>query len=211
MFSRRGMGFSFRGLLSFVLSKRTWVDSKAGTLDRMVLRALADFANDQNQCWPSNEAIMRLTRLSERRVREAVENLIALGELKRELQAGPGRCNLFTITLGRGHDTPPEPGIMRPLRGHNVPKEGAQYAPEYIREEINEKRNGHSPPVLERWKLERDIKSLTLRVEKIRRDNGQELYEGRWRGTLAPEVRAVVEKHKSEIKRLEGQYDDAPN
>jgi DNA-binding MarR family transcriptional regulator len=52
--------------------------------EKLVLLALANFANDKMECWPSQERIAADTELSERTVWAALNRLEALGLLSRE-------------------------------------------------------------------------------------------------------------------------------
>lgn len=52
--------------------------------EKLVLLALANFANDKMECWPSQERIAADTELSERTVWAALNRLEALGMLSRE-------------------------------------------------------------------------------------------------------------------------------
>lgn len=59
-----------------------------GTL--LVLLALADFANDEGICFPSQTTLAKKSRLSSRQVRRVVGDLLASGELA-IVRAGRGR------------------------------------------------------------------------------------------------------------------------
>lgn len=64
---------------------------------KAVLMALADFANDSGQCWPSIRAICEWTCYSERAVRNAIRQLEAAGHIACEVSRGR-TSSLYTIT-----------------------------------------------------------------------------------------------------------------
>ena len=64
-----------------------------------MLLAIADFGNDQHQAWPSMKTLTRKTALGERTVHRAIAQLIKMGELRIEYNAGPGLCNLYQVVL----------------------------------------------------------------------------------------------------------------
>ena len=73
---------------------RVW-ESSPYQGDRLLLHlALADFANDEGECWPSQRTLARKARCSERWVREAISTMIA-----------DGRVEIVEQTLGRGGRT----------------------------------------------------------------------------------------------------------
>ena len=66
-----------------------WDLSKAAGTDRLVLLAIADSADhDGANAWPSIATVARKCLVSERTVQRAIRNLVALGELEVEDQAG---------------------------------------------------------------------------------------------------------------------------
>jgi len=74
-----------------------WENGPAGSSDRFVLLALADYANEAGECWPSVASIQRRTSLSERGVQTIIRRLEAHGWLS--VQTGNGRkgCNQYLI------------------------------------------------------------------------------------------------------------------
>jgi hypothetical protein len=74
-----------------------WERGPVKQSERFVLLALADYANDDGECWPSIAGIARKTCLSERGVQTIIRRLEADGWL--EIEAGNGRknCNLYHI------------------------------------------------------------------------------------------------------------------
>lgn len=83
--------------MSLKVTSLVWERSRAegGTL--LVALAIADFADDDGEAFPSIGALCRKSRLSERAVRYALRDLEALGELSTEIGAGPKGRNLYRI------------------------------------------------------------------------------------------------------------------
>jgi Helix-turn-helix domain len=69
--------------------------------DRLILLlALADFANDEGYCWPSNESLAHRCRCSERHIQRMIQSLIKDGDITR-LREGRGRGNSSLYLLER--------------------------------------------------------------------------------------------------------------
>ena len=81
--------------LSVRVLTHVWNDSKARLGARLVLLALADFANDAGEAWPSLASLSAKTRLSQREVRYALRNLERLGEIKTRRNKGPHGCHVY--------------------------------------------------------------------------------------------------------------------
>jgi hypothetical protein len=77
--------------------------SRAEHAARLVLIAIADNASQlDGVAWPSQEEIARKTLLGERTVRDAIDELVELGELETRLgQSGRIRQNVYRVTVGR--------------------------------------------------------------------------------------------------------------
>jgi hypothetical protein len=96
--------------MSIKLMTEVWDHSKANGNGLLLMLAIADFANDQREAWPSVGTLAKRTRLGERSVQRLATELQAMGEL--EIVVGGGRlgCNIYRIScLGGGCqiDTPP--------------------------------------------------------------------------------------------------------
>ena len=69
--------------------KRAWQTDLAQGSDKLVLLALADFANDASgEAWPSNETLAAKCSRSEQAVRDALRRLVAAGHLTRIDRSG---------------------------------------------------------------------------------------------------------------------------
>ena len=90
---------------------------------RLVLLALADFANENGVCWPSIRVLADRTRMSERGVQKAVRSLEA-GNLLAIRTGGFGReggryANTYTLTL-KGEPCAPTPEHHSGVRVNTV-------------------------------------------------------------------------------------------
>jgi hypothetical protein len=90
--------------MSVAMSTRVWKHGKAKRGARLVLLALADFANDHGEAWPSLGTLAIKTRLSDRDVRYALRRLEHAGEIKTLRNQGPHGSNLYQITITEGED-----------------------------------------------------------------------------------------------------------
>lgn len=116
-----------------------WALERGATLkllasDRLVLIYLADMANGEMVCWPSQETIVRWTGLALRTVREALHRLDARQLIRVESSAGclPKYHILRPITPANGSGvTGVDPGRMSPTTPANGNGEPRQNVPTY--------------------------------------------------------------------------------
>lgn len=75
---------------------------------RLVMLAIADYSDDRGEAYPSVASLARKSGLSERATHYAIAELIEIGELVVEKNAGPRGCNIFRVQLLHGckHSTP---------------------------------------------------------------------------------------------------------
>lgn len=112
--------------------------------ERLLLLAIADFADDQGHAWPAVQSLASKCCLSERGTRVVLRRLESAGKMTVQKGGnGPRDTSQYTIVL-RGHPvpTPPPPpdkeggtpctegGTPRHLRGHPEVKKGAPGAPD---------------------------------------------------------------------------------
>jgi Helix-turn-helix domain len=74
-----------------------WESSSAKGGARLVLLALADFANDDGHCYPSLERLALKSALTERNVQLILRQLEARGELVTLIGAGRGHVNAYWV------------------------------------------------------------------------------------------------------------------
>ena len=118
-------GWRSEVFMSVVMLSRVWKTSKAHLGERLVLLALADFANDAGEAWPSVETLAKKSNLSERKTRYALRRLEQTGEIKTLRNKGPKGCNVYKITAA---ETEEEGGANfaggQSLQGGNLQHEG---------------------------------------------------------------------------------------
>ena len=83
--------------MSIKIMSRVWEFGPEKQADRFVLLAIADYANDDGECWPSITGICRKTCMSERGVQTIIRRLEAQGWLDIETGKGRRNCNLYTV------------------------------------------------------------------------------------------------------------------
>ena len=66
-----------------------WESEMSGN-DKLVLLALADWANDDGYCWPSIPKLCFKTRASERTVQSIIKRLVDAGHVTRQERPGRG-------------------------------------------------------------------------------------------------------------------------
>ena len=83
--------------MSIKIMSTIWERGPDAQSERFVLLALADYANDEGECWPSVPGIAAKTCLSRRGVQKVIRRLQDAGWL--EIVDGGGRknCHLFRI------------------------------------------------------------------------------------------------------------------
>ena len=74
--------------MSIKVMSRVWEHSKQSGGAKLVLLALADFANDEGSCYPSIPTIARKANMCERNVQYIIRKLIKDGELRIEKEGG---------------------------------------------------------------------------------------------------------------------------
>jgi hypothetical protein len=102
-----------------------WTHSKSRNGARLVLLAIADAASDDGtNAWPSIATLTRKANLSVRAVQTAVKELVLLGELKVEMNAGRNGTNRYSILMLTPAESAP-PQILHPADSAGV-EDGAE-------------------------------------------------------------------------------------
>ena len=97
---------------------RVWAYSSRKDGELLVLLALADFANDQGECWPSMPVLADKARLTERQARKVLNKLALAGEIRRvRSNGGRNRRNRYIILLPEN----PEIKTLKKEQGLNNP------------------------------------------------------------------------------------------
>jgi DNA-binding MarR family transcriptional regulator len=74
--------------MSVKVMARVWAHSQRKDGELLVMLALADFANDAGESWPSLKVLAQKARLTTRQVCKVLDKLEAEGELRRERSTG---------------------------------------------------------------------------------------------------------------------------
>jgi hypothetical protein len=95
--------------MSIRIMSRIWEDGPDQQSELLVLLALADWANDDGDCWPSMAGIARKARIEERSARRIVRRLEESGWLSVGVNGGRNGCNNYRI-----NPDPKSPGLKVP-------------------------------------------------------------------------------------------------
>ena len=90
---------------------------------KLVLLALANFANNMNQSWASQSTLAKMTGLTTKTIRKALKDLEAEGFINREerrREDGSRASDLITLNIGKGGNQQPE----NPSGGGDPPSGG---------------------------------------------------------------------------------------
>lgn len=83
--------------MSILIMSRVWANSASTGSARLVLLAIADFADDNGRAYPAVETLAEKARISERTAHYALKELVELGELSIAVAEGPRGCNLYRV------------------------------------------------------------------------------------------------------------------
>jgi uncharacterized phage protein (TIGR02220 family) len=104
--------------MSVKVMARVWVHSQRKDGELLVMLALADFANDAGECWPSIPTLAKKARLTDRQTRRVLNGLETAGEIRRSRSnGGRNRRNHYFITLSEN----PDNITLTKLQGKNNP------------------------------------------------------------------------------------------
>ena len=74
-----------------------WKVRDVSGTDKLVLLALADWANDEGLCWPSLDTLAEKSSLNRRTVMNAIGRLENAGLIRREILTGKGTKYWITV------------------------------------------------------------------------------------------------------------------
>lgn len=86
--------------MSIKVSAYVWTHSKHRGTVKMLLLAMADFANDSGICWPSARALAERVNETERNVRLIIKRLVDDGDLLAIPGGGRGNTTHYAIAIG---------------------------------------------------------------------------------------------------------------
>ena len=91
--------------MSVKIMARVWAHSQQKGGELLVMLALADFANDTGECWPSIPVLAQKARLSDRQTMRVLNTLQSSGELRRSRSnGGRNRRSHYFITVTENPD-----------------------------------------------------------------------------------------------------------
>jgi hypothetical protein len=97
--------------MSIKLMTAVWDREDLSSTQKLVLLALADWANDEGLCWPSIERVAKKSSLKKRAVQLAIRSLEETHFIRREEVIGKGNKYWINIPVHEMHpcikDTPP--------------------------------------------------------------------------------------------------------
>lgn len=97
--------------MSVLASAMVWKLSRQTLASHLLMMmALADFADDELRCYPSNAALARKCRMTPRHANRVIAALVESGELQIRHNAGPHGCNRYRLLLQEGltRKSPPD-------------------------------------------------------------------------------------------------------
>lgn len=74
-----------------------WATSTQTGGNLLLLLALADYANDRGECWPSVDTLARKARVTDRHARRILRELVDAGEIEIREGGGRNRVNVYRI------------------------------------------------------------------------------------------------------------------
>src|SRR5262245_55492205 len=86
--------------MSVRVMARVWAHSQQSGGALLVMLALADFANDAGECWPSIPVLAQKARLTDREIRYLLPKLEEAGEVRlQRSNGGRNRRNRYVVTV----------------------------------------------------------------------------------------------------------------
>lgn len=85
--------------MSIYIMSRVWQQSKSRNGDRLVLLAIADFADEKARAFPSMASLSAKSNMDVRSVQRSVSRLVEMGELAVREGAGPHGVNVYYVLL----------------------------------------------------------------------------------------------------------------
>ena len=115
--------------MSIKIMSMIWDRGPESQSERFVLLALADYANDDGECWPSIDGVARKTCLTDRGIQKIMRRLEETGWLEIDLGGGRKNCNLYRIktlnVVQPERSSPPNVVPKNPERGSVNPERGS--------------------------------------------------------------------------------------
>jgi len=107
---------------------RVWDDNGIKGSMKLLLLAIADFADDSGKAWPSVETLAQKIGMGERNTRYMLRALEDQGRLAVDVSAGPKGSSMYRIlTQEGGQSLPPAKPNSGAKEGQNTTRGGAKY------------------------------------------------------------------------------------
>ena len=91
--------------MSIHAMSHVWATSTQTGGNLLLLLALADYANDRGECWPSVDTLARKARVTDRHARRILRELVDAGELEIRTGAGRNGVNVYRLRGQTEKDT----------------------------------------------------------------------------------------------------------
>jgi DNA-binding transcriptional MocR family regulator len=170
-----------------------WDHSRSRGSRRLVLLAMADFADNADQCWPSIRLLAQKTGTSAMTVHRAIKDLVDMGEVRRAFRRIKGRAendsNMFTL---------PMPGPDRADAGQKPPaavsSENAKIPARFAK--------------MARWQLVEEMNLVKSRIKELSLPEQLVRTAAGWVQPKAPaEKIEALQKLKHDLRQLHAAFD----
>lgn len=125
--------------MSIKIMSAVWENGPDDRSELLVMLALADFCNDEGECWPSMRSIAAKARMTERGAQKTIGRLVDAGRVSVATGGGRGGCNRYQICTRNPErnsvnvETNPEQetpnDVHRPRTDEHKPRTGVQKTP----------------------------------------------------------------------------------
>ncbi len=113
--------------MSVKVMGRVWDDSGIKGSAKLLLLAIADFADDNGKAWPSVETLARKIGMGERNTRYMLRALEEQGRLSIDLSAGPKGSSMYRVLAPNGGQSlPPANHVADTEGGQNTTQRGGK-------------------------------------------------------------------------------------
>ena len=205
--------------MSVHISSNVWKSSFDTPLQKLILLAFADMANDEGYCWPSVRSIKERVGVADSTIRENVRALEAMGWLRRESRSTDrGQAsNGYWVSKTPPSATPSplnhQGTSIEPQDSPGMDSDPEPFTPELIREAWNEECRSlpHIATITaSRYKhaKARCGGNINYLREVFRRVEASDFVSGRSRGVSAWASFDWVVKPDNWAKIIEGRYDN---
>ncbi len=123
-------------VMSVKLMTAVWDREDLASTHKLVLLALADWANDEGLCWPSINRLAIKTSMAGRSVQRLIRQLEDMGFVRREEAIGKGNRYWITMPLTDCHPTPDTVSPNTSKTHQLTPKSNIRAKPEGVSDQV---------------------------------------------------------------------------